>query len=123
MAGPLIQNFSVEAGDPTKVNVDVDPDVGVSLLGATIYWSVYAQKFTMPYGDPILRKVSDHGITITDAEALKFQITIDGADTTNYLGNFYHETQIIDSDNNLVTVNQGIMTIKRTVNRDYSIPA
>lgn len=123
MSGPLIQNFSVDAGDDTDINVDVDPDVGVTLLGSTVYWTVFAQKFSIPFGDPVLRKVSDHGLLVTDADQLKFTISLSATDTADLKGNYYHETQIVDTTGNVVTVNQGIMTVKATVNRDYSIPA
>ncbi len=125
VAGPLIQNFSVVVNEDTVVNCDIDPDSGVSLLGATIYWSVFEQKYTIPIGTAaVLRKVSDHGLQVTDDLLLKFAITIGAADTIGMTpGNYYHETQVVDVDGNTVTVNCGIMTLKSTTNRDFTIPA
>lgn len=113
---PIIQNFSVPAGDDVDINFDVDPDDGASLIGATIYWRVYEQENGLPVAgvDPVLEKVLDDGIQITDPATGQFVVTIDAADTTDMLRNYYHEARIHDEDGNWVTVTIGILTITGT---------
>lgn len=113
---PIIQNFSVPAGDDVDVNFDVDPDDGASLIGATIYWRVYEQENGLPIAgaEPVLEKVLDDGIQVTDPDTGKFVVTIDAEDTEDMLRNYYHEARIFDVDSNWVTVTIGIMTVTGT---------
>lgn len=111
MSGPLIQNFSIVAGDSETLNFDVDPDDGVTLVGSQIYWRVYDQDAGIATGQPVLEKSLDDGIEATDASALQFAVTIDPADTQDLAHSYYHEAKIIDADGNAVTVTCGIMTV------------
>lgn len=113
---PIIQNFSIPAGDDVDVNFDVDPDDGASLVGATIYWRVYEQEFGQPIAgaDAVLEKVLDDGIQVTDPDAGQFVVEIAADDTVDMLRNYYHEARIKDVDGNWVTVTTGIMTVTGT---------
>jgi hypothetical protein len=115
---PVIQNFSVPAGDSVDVNFDVDPDSG-SLIGSTIYWRVYEQEngLPVPGSDPIIEKVLDDGLQITDPDLLQFVVELYRDDTIDRLRNYYHEATIKDADDNWVTVTLGIMTVTGTENR------
>ena len=121
--GPLIQHFSLSAGDAAEINFDVDPDSGVSLLGATPYWLAYEQDNGVPDIDagPVLKKVLDNGLQITDPDLLQFQVILDFDDTKDLLGNYYHEAFVIDADDRHVTTTVGIMTIKQTATRDFTV--
>lgn len=117
---PTIQNFSIPANDDVDINFDVDPDDGASLVGSTIYWRAYEQEFGLPVSgvDPVLTKVLDDGIQITDPDAGQFVVTILADDTVDLLRNYYHEARIKDTDGNWVTVTTGIMTVTGTEVRD-----
>ena len=120
MAGPVVQNVSIPAGDAADLNFDVDPDDGQTLLGADIYWKVYEQEHGVPKlgVDPVIVKVLDDGIQITDPDALKFTVAIQREDTVGLLRNYHHEAKIIDPDGNHVTVNYGVFTVTQTENRE-----
>ena len=120
VAGPKIQNFSVPAGDGVDLNWDVDPDAGVSLIGADIIWRAYEQEFGLPVAgsDPVISKRLDDGIQIDDPTALTFTVTIDRADTVGLLRNYYHEATVISEEGIWVTVTVGAMTVTQTENRD-----
>jgi hypothetical protein len=60
------QNFSVEAGDDIAITLDIDPDNGITLIGANIEWNVYEQEFGQPTADPaVITKSNGVGGTIT----------------------------------------------------------
>jgi len=122
MSGPLIQNFSVPAGDAIDVNFDVDPDAELeTLLGTTPYWVVYEQVFGVPTGDPIIKKVLDNGLQITDPELLKFTAALSYNDTVDLLGNYYHEAFVIDGNDDHVSVTVGTMCVTNTKTRDFTV--
>ncbi len=110
---PSLQNFSVVANNDTDVNFDVGPDDGGSLVGTTIYWRAYTQEngSPVPGADPIISKVLDAGIQITDPDLGKFVVELDAADTAALLRNYYHEATIIGESGETVTVTIGIMTV------------
>jgi Flp pilus assembly protein TadG len=116
---PVIQNFSVPADDDVEVNIDVDPDDGVSLVGSTIYFRVYEQTNGVPTYDvsPVISKQTDQGIQVTDSDTWQFTVTIDRADTASLLRNYYFETQVVDSNGKSVRTTYGIMTVTQTENR------
>ncbi len=117
------QNFSIPAGDSMDVNFDVDPDDEdvVTLLGTTPYWVVYEQTHGIPFGDPVIKKVLDNGLQITDPALLKFTATLDYDDTKDLLGNYYHEAFLIDGDSAHITTTLGIMTVTQTITRDFTV--
>lgn len=116
---PIVQNFSIPAGDDTNLNFDVDPDDGVSLVGSTIYWRVFEQVFGLPVAgsEPVIEKYTDNGLQVTDPDEQTFTVELDREDTIGLLRNYYHEATIKDVDGNYVTVTTGIMTVTGTENR------
>lgn len=116
---PLIQNFSVAAGDEMIVNIDVDPDEGFTLLNCEIFWNVYQQEHGVPKldVDPIIEKTLHDGIDVTNPTASQFAVTLTESDTISLLRNYYHEVTIIDGDGNRTTPTVGIMTVTQTENR------
>jgi hypothetical protein len=122
MTSPLIQNFSIAAGDAKTVNVDVGPDEGATLADCQIIWKVYEQEHGCPKPgvDPLITKTNetDGGITVISPTAPTFKIDLDKDDTVELLRNYYHEVTIIDDDGNRTTPTVGIMTVTQTENRD-----
>lgn len=116
---PIVQNFSIPAGDSTDINFDVDPDDGISLVGSTIYWRVFEQMNGIPTAgvDPIIEKYTDNGLQVTDPDLQTFTVELERADTIDLLRNYYHEATIEDVDGNFTTVTLGIMTVTGTENR------
>ncbi len=116
---PIIQNFSVPANNDTDVNFDVGPDDGGSLVGTTIYWRAFEQEngSPLPDVDPVIEKVLDDGLQITDPDLGKFVVELDAADTVNLLRNYYHEATIVGESGSIVTVTVGIMTVTPTETR------
>lgn len=121
MSGPLIQNFTVPAGDLTPVDFDISPDASNTLDNCVVYLSVYEQVYGLPVVDvpPVIEKTSLSGgdIDVTDAGHQRFTVTFVGTDTVALLGNYYHEVTIVDAADNKVTVTVGIMTVTQTENR------
>ena len=118
MTIPLIQNFSLPAGDDTAVHFDVGPDGGISLLGSNIFWVAYEQKHGIVTNKtPIIKKVLDDGLQIDDPDLLQFTVALTEADTLNLQGNYKHEALVI-IDGNRITVANGIMCITETNNRE-----
>jgi hypothetical protein len=108
----LIQNFSITAGDSADLNFTLLPDVNVSLVGAQISWKVYDSEFAVPVGDPILEKTVGSGIVVTNPGLLEFTVSIDPLDTSGLqVGNYYYQVVVIDTQGNVTTPTQGIMTI------------
>jgi len=115
------QNFSVYANNTTDVTIDIDPDNGITLVGATIVWNVYEQEFGQPLFDvdPVIRK--DNGvngtIVVTDPNLQKLKIPLTPDDTVALLRNYYHEATVVDLNRGQITVANGIMTVLGTENR------
>lgn len=113
-----INNFSVDAGDSVNLNWTVDPKgTGVTLgPGTQIFWSVFTQSVGIPdfESGPVIVKVLDHGIQITNPDLLQFTVEIDRTDTIGLLRNYYHECLVVDASGNYDTVTKGIMTVLGT---------
>jgi hypothetical protein len=115
------QNFSVYAGNNTDVTIDIDPDDGVTLVGATITWKVYEQQFGQPIAgeDPVIEK--DNGvegtIVVIDPDTQTLKIPLEYDDTVGLLRNYYHECTVNDAELGEITVANGIMTVLGTENR------
>ncbi len=111
---PLIQNFSVPAGDDEVIEVDI---TGVNLEGASIEWCVYAQNNGVPVASPILiEKTSPSEIEIVESPA-SVLITLSGADTHGLTdGVYYHELTVVDALHSRSTVTTGLLTVTLTEN-------
>jgi len=111
-----IQHFPVSRGNTTSLFFDVNPDDGVSIVGADITWMVYPQAFGVPDTSTVLifKSVNHGGIVITDPDQLLFTVFLDPADTDALIGNYYHEATILPRDGEVVTCTVGIMTVTNT---------
>lgn len=109
-----LQNFSVIRGDGEEVTFDIVDGSGVDikLSGIEIEWKVFAQETGVVVDDatPLFTKSISHGIEIIESPE-SFKVTIEGADTEDLLGNYYHEAKVIDGLGIKTTVTQGIMTV------------
>lgn len=119
MSGPVLQNFSIPAGDDVELDFTLTPaNSGAEIgPGAQIYFSAFEQTFGVVAEDipPVIEKVLDHGIEITDPDTKKFSVTVAGeTDTILLLGNYYYEAQVVDLSGKTVTATQGIMTVTQT---------
>lgn len=115
------QNFSVYAGNNFDITIDIDPDDGITLVGAQIYWKLYEQQFGQPIAgvDPVLSKSNQSGgtIVVTDPVTQTLKIPLESNDTVALLRNYYHETTVVDPDRGEITVATGIATVLGTENR------
>src|SRR6266404_2510707 len=114
MAGPIIQNFSIPADDDVELDFTLLPISGVTLgPGTQIFFYVYNSEFGSPVpGElPILTKVLDHGIEITDPDKKQFSVVIARADTVAMLRNYYYEVKVVDINHLAVTTTVGTLTI------------
>jgi len=114
------QNFTVWADNGTTINIDIDPDNGVTLVGSTILFRVYEQAFgePIPGVDPVIVKSNaPGGIVVTDPDKQQLAVTIDAADVVALLRNYYWEATVIDPGSDPVTIGFGIMTVGGTENR------
>lgn len=96
------QDFVMWAGDNKLIDVTVvDGDgVAVDITGATIKWVL-----AKTAGDSALvTKTTGDGITITDAAAGKFRVTLVPADTESLAGVYYHEAEVTDASSQVSTV-------------------
>lgn len=115
------QNFSVNAGNDTIITIDIDPDDGITLVGATIEWKVYEQALGQPTAgvDPVISKDNgvDGTIVVTDPDTQTLEIPLLPADTVSLLRNYYHEATVVDLTRGTITIAVGIMTVLGTENR------
>lgn len=122
---PLIQNFTLPAGDTATIPVTIDP----ATLGnfdwddetMQAWWEVYDQAYGVPAPgvNPIIVKtnLSGSSLIIPDSPSYTFLIEMVTADTIGLLRNYYHEATIIDVNGVRITPFSGIMTITPTENR------
>jgi hypothetical protein len=122
MSIPLIQNFSIAAGDVVEIPVLIDPSFALTLDGATIWWRAYEQEYSNPTPDTpaVVTKGTDKSppdISVPGSPPDTFIFDLLEADTIGLLRNYYHEATVIDVDGNRSTVMVGIMTVLPTENR------
>jgi len=111
-----VENFSIHAGNDIQIPVVVEDENNGSLTDATIHWWAARSRFTT--ADKVtLKKSTEDGIEITDADAREFTLTLTRADTLDLLGGYHHEFMIIDNEGNHSTVIDGTMTIERSLVR------
>ncbi len=116
------QNFSVYAANETDVTIDVDPDDGITLVGADIEWKLYAQEFGQPSGEALLTKTTDDdSVTVDDTSGQLFSFLLTEDDTKDMdPRNYYHEATVRDPGRGPITVAHGILTVLQTKNRSAS---
>lgn len=113
---PVIQNFSVPAGDDVPVTFVMDPGSGIDINTAEARWRAFQQEngVPLPATSPILDKtsLSGGGIELVPSP-LGFIVTFAGADTVDMLRNYYHEAEVTDAAGHS-TLTVGIMTVTQT---------
>lgn len=104
------QDFRVVSGDNRAIIVVVTDTSGaaVNIAGYTITWALARSR----RGPAIITKTSSSGISITDASAGEFTVSLVPADTRGLQGLYYHEAQIADALNNITTVTTGEVLIE-----------
>jgi uncharacterized membrane protein len=102
-------DFTMYAGDSKTLAVTVrDADnVVVDLSGYTITWALSASVYD---AEPLVSKTIGSGITVVDAAAGRFNVTIDPDDTADLRGAYYFEAEIVLSGS-VTTVLTGTATI------------
>lgn len=112
----MMQEISVPGGN--DVEIDVVMDDGTDLDGANVEWFVFAAVLGVPdITVPILIGKSTQGATITLAAspASSFTIALSAGDTTDMLGNYYHEALMSDAQGNRSTIVQGTFTVTQAL--------
>ena len=101
------------AGDTRTIRATVEQSPGVpfNLTGASIKWQMFAMSGGTFTGSPIISKSVGSGITITDAGAGIFHISLLSADTTGLAGTYYHESEVTLPGSIVHTVFTGTITI------------
>jgi hypothetical protein len=113
VALPLIQNFSIPAGNSVEIDFELPSPDDEILSGFNVVWKAYEQEHgvvTIPLVTVITKSLEGGGITLGTAP-ISFTISIAGADTVNLLDNYYHEAAIVDPSGGVITSAQGVMTI------------
>jgi hypothetical protein len=102
------QNFEMVAGDSHIIVVPVNFDLAGALA---IKWAV--KKSVSSTERPIYKELSS-GITVTQTgeTASEFQITLNPSDTATLKGDYYHEAEVTDAQNNVSTVMIGRISIQ-----------
>jgi hypothetical protein len=106
------QNFEIFSGDTKIIVVDVVEGSGnpINLAGASLL--EWVLKRAPGAKLPLIRKVIDSGITVTDASVGRFEIFLDAQDTEKLGGTYYHECDLIDALGNRSTIFYGYVVIK-----------
>jgi len=91
-----MSDFSMFAGDAKLVTVSVVDDAGdvVNITGASIQWKAAPSVDD----EPVIEKstaVSPGGIEITNGPAGEFVVTLNGNDTEDLSGLYYHEAEMV----------------------------
>jgi hypothetical protein len=100
------QNFEMVAGDSKNVIVTVSD---ADLTGATIKWAM--KRSVSSATANVSKDTTSGGISISDATGGIFTISLIPADTSALKGDFYHEAEITDAQNNVSTVMTGRISI------------
>lgn len=82
------------AGDYITMEFTAKEENGsaLNLTGLTLKWSLGRKS----EGPALLTKTDGAGITVTDAAAGKFTVTLDPQDTLKFNGDYYHEAKAFD---------------------------
>lgn len=117
----IAQNYSIPQGSTTQVNFAVSPPVGDTLLGAQIYYSVFALIQAIPQQPAVIKKALDNGIQIDDPVTQTFHVDLLQSDTENLVpGNYYLEVIVIDPTGGLTDTTEGVMTITSRSTVDFT---
>ena len=107
------QNFTMHSGDDKLIAASTSGSTSAAkdLTSATIKWRVEVPE-NVGSGCPITKQTGGSGISITDASAGKFEITLDAADTASMAAGVYeHEAEAFDSSSKTATLFRGTITL------------
>lgn len=107
-----IATIKLTEGDTARFDVTVKDSAGVvvDLTGvAAIAWQLARSAFSTAD----LTKSIGSGVTVTDAVNGIFQVEMDPADSTDFLGDFFHEAEITDGSGDIATVFCGTITFSK----------
>lgn len=99
------QNAVVVAGDNPSIQFTVSDASGnvYSMSGATVRWGLARS----PFDTAIIEKSTSSGVAISGSSNEIATITLSTTDTVGLVGNHYHELQITDLSNNVITAAVG----------------
>lgn len=115
MTAPIVQ-IEMKRGDVKRLNpVTIETLSGtlINLEGYEVRWNLFRSNAINPF----LTKSSndadtENGVLITNEEEATVRITISSEDTKNLeQGRYYHEIQIVDSNQQVSTVASGVLII------------
>lgn len=112
-----LYDISVAAGNDLVLSIPLS-DENIPTSGHEVQWFVFACDFGVPILSPILIGKSTEGSTISWAGSPNstLAITLSAGDTTDMLGNYYHEAMLMDdASDNRTTLVQGTFTVTQAV--------
>lgn len=111
-----LYDISVSAGNDLVLSIPL-VDETVPNSGFWVEWFVFATDFGVPILSPILVGKSSEQDTISwGSPGTTLNITLSAGDTTDMLGNYYHEAMLMDdASGNRTTIVQGTFTVTQSV--------
>lgn len=109
------QNFELYSGNHKTLHFTYldENDVPVSLAGATIVWALANHEKSK---SRLITYTSPTNVTIIDAAAGTFDVSIQGADTEGFkTGEYYHEARVTSSGGSVTTAAFGTVELKHNV--------
>lgn len=105
--------FSMYAGDTKNLEITVKDEDGVvvDITGATFHWALALLIGVAP---PVLTKTNGSGVTIVNAAAGRVDVKLESVDTESLSGKYAQELRLVDVDDNVATILQGVITILPT---------
>lgn len=95
--------FKMVSGDSKDLNITATDGAG-AIIDITGVSDIKWQLFTPISGAAIISKTLGAGVTVTDAVAGEFSVSISPTDTDDLDGDYWHEVQITYSNGNIVTL-------------------
>jgi hypothetical protein len=108
------QNFEMWSGDHRNLIYTVSDatSASVDLAGASVMWVMADDSLS----GSILRLTNESGSGVSvSAASSQFTVSLSPAHTADLAGTYFYEAEIIDSNNNRVTVAVGTATINQDI--------
>lgn len=104
-------NFSVMGGDDITLAIPLTVNLPeTTLIGSTVYWTLYTTLAGMPQAQVLQKHSPSNGVVIVDATDIQVQIV--GSDTLGLVpGNYYYEVVAKDTSGHHDTCMVGILTV------------
>jgi hypothetical protein len=94
------------AGDTLVTTIHVTDDSGIDYDLSAVSDATFVIT-TNPGEPPLVIKTLSDGIVVSGATTGRLQVTVPGAETAALEGNYFHETEITETDNRVSTVANG----------------